>query len=86
MRPHIIMALGGSAIRALTGKTQTIKSLRGTVHTLDVPVRDGRNAPTELVVANHPSFILRVPHEGAKRDARAGLLEDLRTVKDLLAA
>ena len=87
VRPQIIMALGGSAVRALTGRTQTIKSLRGAVHTLDdAPMREGRNAPTELVVANHPSFILRVPHEGAKRDARAGLLEDLRTVRNLLAA
>ena len=86
VRPRIVMALGGSAVRALTGRTQTIKSLRGSVHQLDLGQAGGRNGSADLVVANHPSFILRVPNEEARQAARRGLLEDLATVRDLLAA
>ena len=86
IQPRIVMALGGSAVRALTGKSSTIKALRGTVHDLDLS-RFGKvvaNEPARMVVSNHPSFILRVPHEGAREAARAGLIEDLTTVRELL--
>ena len=91
VQPQIVMALGGSAIRALTGRTQSVKSMRGFPHELERPgaiegAAPARNAPVQMVVANHPSFILRVPDERAKRAARAGLLADLRGVRDMLAA
>ena len=91
VQPQIVMALGGSAVRGLTGRTQTVKSMRGLVHELERPASRGdgapmRNTPLQMVVANHPSFLLRVPNEGAKRAARAGLLADLKTVRELLAA
>jgi uracil-DNA glycosylase family protein len=70
--PKVIVALGATAIRALTGRSAAIASLRGRENRL--PDR------TILVATIHPSYLLRLPD----RDAAA--TEYRRLVADLVAA
>ena len=47
------MTLGASALRGVTGKSASIKSMRGVVH----PLEGG----AKLIATIHPSFLLRMP-------------------------
>lgn len=68
--PAVVVALGSSAVHALTGKKQALAPLRG------APIlRGGRN----LVVTVHPSFLLRLPDEQARIVEREKLVRDLAT-------
>ena len=69
IRPKVICALGGSALRALTGQQGGIS------HALGRPV-DFRGA--QLLPTFHPAYLLRNP--AAKREA----WEDLKTVMRIL--
>ncbi|WP_127142354.1 UdgX family uracil-DNA binding protein [Pelagibacterium montanilacus] len=69
VRPRVVLALGASAAQALLGRTVTISKVRG--KPLALP--DG----TPLMVAVHPSYILRLPDPAAAEAARAGLVADL---------
>lgn len=73
VQPRVVVALGGSAVRALTGKSGTIKALRGDAHAL--PHLEGA---LSMVVTNHPSYILRLPDQDAAEQARQSLMSDLR--------
>lgn len=57
VRPAVIVALGASAIRAVTGRSSTVSSLRGR------PLRLGDGAV--LVATVHPSYLLRMPDRAA---------------------
>jgi DNA polymerase len=70
VRPKVVVALGVTALRAITGRSQTITSLRG-----KAPVALAEGA--RLVVTIHPSMILRMP------DRSAAELEYRRFVGDL---
>src|SRR4051794_33887396 len=72
IKPKVIVAMGVTAVRALTGRSASIASLRG--HTSRLP--DG----AILIVTIHPSYLLRMP------DREAAEAEYRRFVSDLASA
>ena len=71
--PPVTVALGATAARSLFGKVVTIGKMRGSPHEL----RDG----SECWVTVHPSFLLRMPDEDRRREARAKFVEDLVRIR-----
>ena len=69
IRPPVTVALGATAARSLFGRVMTISRVRGSP--MELP--DGG----EAWVTVHPSFLLRVPDEEAKRREYARFVEDL---------
>ena len=79
VRPQLILALGVTAAQSLTGqRTIVLSRERGRV--LELP--DGRRG----MVATHPSAILRMPDEAARRAGFSALVKDLRMAKQLSAS
>jgi DNA polymerase len=77
VRPRLVVALGATAARALTGRALPILANRGRL--LELSPR------TALVVTVHPSFLLRVPDED--RDAElARFIADLKFAASALAS
>jgi uracil-DNA glycosylase family protein len=71
IRPKLIVALGATAARALSGKALTISRLRG--------------EPIELMghkgfATVHPSYLLRVPDQAARRLEYRKFVTDLRRI------
>jgi uracil-DNA glycosylase len=75
--PASIVALGGTALRALTGATLTIAVARG------AELRHGQGA--RMIASYHPSAILRAEGEHA-RLLRKSLVADLRLAHQVAAA
>lgn len=75
--PATIVALGSTALRALTGATLTIAVARG------AELRHGQGA--RMIASYHPSAILRAEGEHA-RLLRKSLVADLRLAHQLAAA
>ena len=74
VRPRLIVALGATAVLALAGKALPITRCRG-------PARfEGR--PGFITV--HPSYLLRLPDEAAKRDAYRQFVADLRQIEAMV--
>jgi DNA polymerase len=67
--PKIIIALGASAVLALTGRKQALNPLRGAA----LPWQD-----RQLIVTVHPSFLLRLPDAQARDIERERFVRDLR--------
>jgi DNA polymerase len=78
IRPAVTVALGATAARSLTGRTVTIAKVRDAPLTL----ADG----SECWVTVHPSFLLRLPDEAARRTERARFVADLARIRDRAAA
>ena len=76
LRPHLVVALGGTAARTLLGRAVTITRERGR----PIKLSDGRTA----FVTVHPSFLLRVPDEEAKAREYRAFVADLRKVAELV--
>jgi len=57
--PKLVIALGATAARAILGRTVTIMQTRGS------PIQ--LNETRQLWVTIHPSFLLRIPDEAARR-------------------
>lgn len=76
VKPQVIVCLGATAAQALMGPKFKITVERGKL--FETPW-----APW-LTATIHPSAILRIPDEEAKREARVRLVEDLRGVADML--
>ena len=74
VRPQVILALGVSAIRGLTGKADTLSSLRSQPIRLD----DG----TRMIATVHPAYLLRLTDEGQKRREWMRFIEDLKLAQD----
>src|SRR5215210_933089 len=70
VKPELIIALGATAARSLTGRAVAIGKVRGEALKLD----DG----TGLVVTVHPSSLLRIPDAEDKRTAYAAFVKDLK--------
>jgi uracil-DNA glycosylase family protein len=70
IRPQLVVALGGTAAQALTGRAVKVLSERGR------PVDDLRGF--RLLITIHPSMILRVPDRAAKAQAFADFVRDLK--------
>ncbi len=77
VRPRVILALGATAVMAVTGRSMPIARSRGAAIALD--------GGAQLVVSWHPSYLLRVPDEAAKARASEQLVEDLRLAWALAA-
>jgi uracil-DNA glycosylase family protein len=77
VRPHVIVALGATALRALLGRTLTIDAARRQ------SLRHGSGAT--VLASYHPSAILRAKDEYAAH-LRATLIEDLARARVLGAS
>ena len=78
VRPKLIVAMGATAVTALTGERGPLSDLRGQA----IGMAGGRT----LFVTVHPSYLLRIPDEGRKQVEWQRFLDDLRRVKELTAA
>lgn len=78
IRPPLTVALGATAARSLLGKAVTISKVRGAPLTL----ADGG----ECWVTVHPSFLLRLPDQDARRIERARFVDDLKRIGERAAA
>lgn len=77
VQPELIVTLGASALRGVTGKSASIKSMRGAVHELA--------GGTKLVATIHPSFLLRLPDRDRAAEERAAFVADLARARKLAA-
>ena len=73
IRPSVILALGVTAARGLTGKTVTISKARSR----PISLSDG----VILAVTIHPSALLRIKDEREKRAAYNGFVADLKAAR-----
>lgn len=70
--PGLVVSLGASALRSLTGHAGSLAQAREQELTLE----DG----TPLLATVHPSFLLRLPDEEARRREYARFVSDLKRV------
>jgi DNA polymerase len=73
VQPELIVALGATAIRSLTGKNLPVTANRGQIF------ESLEGVPVFLTV--HPSFLLRLPDEETAKVEKRKFLADLRAVK-----
>lgn len=76
VRPKLVVALGATAVLALTGKQTPITRARGR----------GELAGYHGYITVHPSYLLRLPDEATKREAYQAFLTDLARVRDIARA
>jgi len=72
--PRLVVALGATAVLALSGKAGSVMRSRGRA----------RFGDREGYVTVHPSYLLRLPDEETKRRAYQEFLTDLARVRDLV--
>jgi uracil-DNA glycosylase len=70
VKPSVIVALGVTAARGLTGRTLTIGKVRGKA----TDMKDG----AKLIVTVHPSSLLRIEDEGERHKAYRNFVADLK--------
>ncbi len=70
VKPKVIVAMGATGLRAVTGRSASIASLRGRSNRLP----DG----TVLIVTIHPSYLLRMPDREAAEAEYHRFVEDLK--------
>lgn len=75
VRPSVIVALGVTAARGLTGKTVTISKVRGA----PVSLPNG----SILTVTIHPSALLRIKNEAEKRVSYNKVVTDLKAARKM---
>jgi DNA polymerase len=75
VHPKLVVALGGTAAAALTGKAVSVTKARGKA--------SFENRPGYITV--HPSYLLRIPDEVDKKAAYKDFVADLRKIRDLAA-
>ncbi|TCR63358.1 UdgX family uracil-DNA binding protein [Bosea sp. BK604] len=76
IRPRLVVALGATALQALTGKAGSLTVARE----LELKLEDG----TALVATVHPSFLLRVPDEETKERELKRFIADLQRVGQMV--
>jgi uracil-DNA glycosylase len=76
IKPELVVALGATALRSLTGRPTAIVKLRGRV----VPLADG----TPLIATIHPSYLLRIRDDNDKAVEYSRFVNDLRLCAKLL--
>ena len=76
VRPDIIVALGATAIRSVSGRPITINKIRGRV----ISLPDGGH----MLATIHPSYILRIEDEVGKRDQYRRFVADLKLCRKFL--
>ncbi len=75
VHPKLIVALGGTAAAALTGKAVSVTKARGKA--------SFENRPGYITV--HPSYLLRIPDEADKQRAYKDFVADLKKIRALAA-
>ncbi|WP_296742991.1 UdgX family uracil-DNA binding protein [Mesorhizobium sp.] len=78
IKPKLVVALGATAAQSLLGKAVPITRMRGDVVERDDGLR--------VFLTIHPSFILRIREQEEKEAERERFLQDMRKVKQLMAA
>jgi DNA polymerase len=76
VKPDVVVALGATAARSLTGRTVTISKMRGT----PIDLHDGER----LVITIHPSALLRTQDEADKRAKYREFVKDLKAAAKLV--
>lgn len=76
VKPELIVAMGATALRSLTGHSGSLGSMRDR----DLTLEDG----TRLLVTVHPSYLLRLPDEETRRRETERFLGDLRRAGELV--
>jgi DNA polymerase len=71
VKPRLVVAMGATAARSLTGKPVTIAKLRGRILPL--------GTASQLMITVHPSALLRIPERADRRAEYARFVADLRT-------
>lgn len=77
VKPDLIVALGATAARSLTGKTIAIGANRGKI------LQSIEGVP--VLVTIHPSYLLRLPDADAAERERSSFVEDLRYAASYIA-
>jgi len=70
LRPDIVVALGATAIRSITGRALTINNVRGRI----ILLSDGGR----MLATIHPSYILRIKNDADKRTHYRQFVADLK--------
>jgi uracil-DNA glycosylase family protein len=78
VKPELIVALGATAARSITGRAVTITKVRGLVSELD----DG----SRILVTVHPSSLLRIDDDEDRALQYGKFVDDLRVCAKLLKA
>lgn len=78
VKPQLIVALGTTAVRSVSGRATAISKLRGK----PVPLEDG----TPMIATIHPSYLLRIQDHDDKAAQYALFVKDLRLCAKLLHA
>lgn len=73
VQPSVIVCLGATAAQSLLGSSFRLTQHRGEVQT-------GTPWAAKLLATVHPSSLLRIPDQDARREAREQFVEDLRIV------
>lgn len=77
VKPEIVVALGATAVRSVSGRPLAINKIRGRV----LPLADGGR----MLATIHPSYILRIEDEADKRAQYRQFVADLKTCAKALA-
>jgi DNA polymerase len=73
VRPKLVVALGATAVLALSGKATPVSRSRGRA----------QFGPTLGYVTVHPSYLQRIPEPGKKHEAYEAFVTDLARIRDL---
>ncbi|GGK26493.1 UdgX family uracil-DNA binding protein [Salinarimonas ramus] len=85
VRPQLVIALGATALTALTGKQMPLLKSRGPA-SFARDIANDEDAPAlPGYVTVHPSYLLRLPDEEAKAKGYADFVRDLAEAKALAA-
>lgn len=76
VNPRLVVALGATAARCLTGKAVTISRHRGEI----LPGADDRS----MLITVHPSYLLRIPDEQGRQVEYAKFVRDLQMAADFM--
>lgn len=77
VQPDLIVALGATALRSLTGKTMAVGENRGKI------LKTSEGVP--ILATIHPSYLLRLPDSEAAERERLAFVSDLRLASQFLA-
>jgi uracil-DNA glycosylase len=77
IKPDVIVALGATAVRSVSGRPFSVSKVRGQI----MPLPDGGR----MLATIHPSYILRIEDEDDKRRQYRKFVADLRVCAKVLA-
>ncbi|RWX09793.1 DUF4130 domain-containing protein [Rhizobium hidalgonense] len=78
VKPKVIVAMGATALAALTDAKQRLQNVRGQAMAID--------GERTLFVTVHPSYLLRIPDERLKAEELARFRDDMLNIQQLMTA